>query len=147
MGRGVAWSFMAGVRVLVSGMGGELGARVAGLLEDEPWVGSLEGIDVVPPRARLRRAVFHRIVPGQHDRTVETVTRFNPHVVVHIAVWEPYSRATPANARQFTDDAATSILGAAAECRARRSADRLRDDHPATAGNHRGRPLRRQCLP
>lgn len=99
-------------------MGGELGARVASLLEDEPWVGSLEGIDVVPPRSRLRRAVFHRIVPGQHDRTVETVTRFNPHVVVHIAVWEPYSRATPANARRFTDDAATSILGAAAECRA-----------------------------
>lgn len=99
-------------------MGGELGARVAGLLEDEPWVGPLEGIDVVPPRHRLRRAVFHRIVAGQHERTVETITRFNPHVVVHIAVWEPYSRATPANARQFTDDAATSILGAAAECRA-----------------------------
>ncbi len=99
-------------------MGGELGARVAGLLEDEPWVGSLEGIDVVPPRSRLRRAVFHRIVAGEHERTVETVTRFNPHVVVHIAVWEPYSRATPTHARQFTDDAATSILGAAAECRA-----------------------------
>jgi UDP-glucose 4-epimerase len=109
---------MAGVRVLVSGMGGELGARVAGLLEDEPWVGPLEGIDVVPPRHRLRRAVFHRIVAGQHERTVETVIRFNPHVVIHMAVWEPYSRATPANARRFTDDAATSILGAAAECRA-----------------------------
>lgn len=109
---------MAGVRVLVSGMGGELGSRVATLLEDEPWVGQLEGIDVVPPRSRLRRAAFHRIVEGEHDRTVETVTRFNPHVVVHIAVWEPYSRATPANARRLTDDAATSILGAAAECRA-----------------------------
>ena len=42
----------------------------------------------------------------------------NPHVVVHVAVWEPYSRAAPATARQLTDDAATSILGAAAECRA-----------------------------
>lgn len=88
------------------------------LLENEPWVGPLEGIDTDPPRRRLRRAVFHRIVPGQHDRTVEEITRFNPHVLVHIAVWEPYSRATPANARQLTDDAATSILGAAAECRA-----------------------------
>jgi UDP-glucose 4-epimerase len=108
---------MAGVRVLVSGMGGELGSRVASLLEDEPWVGSLEGIDVDPPRRRLRRTVFHRIVPGQHDRTVATVTRFDPHVVVHVAVWEPHARAGTATARSLTDDAATSILGAAAECR------------------------------
>lgn len=97
-------------------MGGELGARIASLLEDEPWVGSLEGIDADPPRRRLRRTVFHRIVPGQHDRTVETVTRFDPHVVVHAAVWEPHARAGTATARRLTDDAATSILGAAAEC-------------------------------
>ncbi len=98
-------------------MGGELGARVAALLEDEPWVGSLEGIDVDPPRHRLRRTVFHRIVPGQHDRTVDTVTRFDPHVVVHVAVWEPHARAATDRARSLTDEAATSILGAAAECR------------------------------
>lgn len=109
---------VTGVRVLVSGMGGELGSRVASLLEDEPWVGSLEGIDADPPRRRLRRTTFHRIVPGQHDRTVETVLAFNPHVVVHIAVWEPHARAGTATARTLTDDAATSILGAAAECRA-----------------------------
>jgi UDP-glucose 4-epimerase len=106
------------MRVLVSGMGGELGSRVAGLLEDEPWVGSLEGIDADPPRRRLRRAVFHRIVPGQHDRTVETVMDFNPHLVVHVAVWEPHARASTDTARTLTDDAATSILGAAAECKA-----------------------------
>ncbi len=91
---------------------------MASLLEDEPWVGSLEGIDVDPPRRRLRRAIFHRIVPGQHDRIVHEVTRFNPHVVVHVAVWEPHARANPARAQRLTDDAATSILGAAAECRA-----------------------------
>jgi UDP-glucose 4-epimerase len=108
---------MAGRRVLVSGMGGELGSRVASLLEDEPWVTSLEGIDGDPPRRRLRRAVFHRIVPGQHERTVEVIARFDPHVLVHIAVWEPFSRATPARAAALTDDAAISILGAAAECR------------------------------
>ena len=109
---------MAGQRVLVSGMGGELGSRVTSLLEKEPWVGSLEGIDADPPRRRLHRAVFHRIVPGHHDRIVEVVKKFNPHVVVHVAVWEPHSRATPGVARDLTDDAATSILGAAAECRA-----------------------------
>ena len=107
---------MAGVRVLVSGMGGELGSRVASLLEDEPWVGPLEGIDVDPPRRRLRRAVFHRIVPGQHDRIVAEVTRFDPHVLVHVAVWEPHARANPEAAKRLTDDAAISVLGAAAEC-------------------------------
>lgn len=104
--------------MLISGMGGELGCKVASLLEDEPWVGSLEGIDADPPRYRLRRAVFHRIVPGDHDRLVEQVIRYNPHVVVHISVWEPYSRAAPGRAAQFTDDAAMSILGGAAECSA-----------------------------
>ena len=99
-------------------MGGELGSRVASLLEQQAWVGQIEGIDADPPRRRLRRTVFHRIVPGQHDRTVKVVTDFNPHVVVHVAVWEPHARAATGLARRLTDDAATSILGAAAECRA-----------------------------
>jgi UDP-glucose 4-epimerase len=107
-----------GRRVLVSGMGGDLGSRVSVLLEREDWVGRLVGLDVDPPRRRLHRAEFHLITPTDHDRIVDLITTFNPHVVVHIAVWEPYSRATPALARQLTDDAATSILGAAAECRA-----------------------------
>ena len=106
-----------GQRVLISGMGGEIGSRVASLLENEPWVESLEGIDADPPRRRLRRAVYHRIVPGDHDRIVDVVTKFDPHVLVHLAVWEPHSRANPERARLLTDDAATSILGAAAECR------------------------------
>ena len=108
----------AGRRVLVSGMGGDLGSRVAEQLEQEAWVGELVGIDVDPPRRRLHRAAFHLISPVEHDRTVETITAFDPHVVVHLAVWEPHSRASPSTARQLTDDAATSILGAAAECRA-----------------------------
>ena len=99
-------------------MGGDLGSRVSALLEDQPWVGELVGLDTDPPRRRMRRAAFHLVSPTDHDRVVDTITAFNPHVVVHIAVWEPYSRANPATARQLTDDAATSILGAAAECRA-----------------------------
>jgi UDP-glucose 4-epimerase len=104
-------------RVLVSGMGGDLGSRVAALLEQEDWVGELVGIDRDPPRRRLHRARFHLIHPHDHDRIVDTVTAFDPHVVVHLAVWEPHSRANPATARRYTDDAATSFLGAAAECR------------------------------
>ncbi|NND75302.1 MAG: NAD-dependent epimerase/dehydratase family protein [Ilumatobacter sp.] len=109
---------MAGRRVFVSGVGGELGTLVASLLEDESWVGSLSGIDADPPRRRLQRTAFHRIHPDDHDRIVETVTEFNPHVLVHVGVWEPNARAAPKVAAALTDQAATSVIGAAAECRA-----------------------------
>lgn len=107
---------MRGQRVLVSGMGGELGSLVATMLEDEPWVGALCGIDVDPPRRRLHRAEFHRIEPSHRERIVDVVTGFDPHVLVHLAVWEPDARAATGHARELTDQAAVSILGAAAEC-------------------------------
>ena len=84
---------MRGQRVLVSGMGGELGSLVASLLESEPWVGSILGIDVDPPRRRLRRSEFHLIEPSDRERIVDVVTRFDPHVLIHLAVWEPDARA------------------------------------------------------
>ncbi|MEM1336047.1 MAG: NAD-dependent epimerase/dehydratase family protein, partial [Actinomycetota bacterium] len=108
---------MAGQRVFVSGVGGELGTQTASLLEAAPWVGALAGIDADPPRSRLKRTAFHRIHPDEHDRIVQTVIDFDPHVLVHIGVWEPDARATPERAAALTDSAATSILGAAAECR------------------------------
>ena len=107
---------MPGQRVLVSGMGGELGSLVASLLEAEPWVGALSGIDVDPPRRRLRKAQFHLIEPSNRQRIIDVVTSFNPHVVVHLAVWEPDARAGTSRARQFTSEATTAIFGAAAEC-------------------------------
>lgn len=107
---------MAGRRVFVSGVGGELGIQVASMLEDEPWVGSLAGIDADPPRRRLKRTAYHRIHPDEHDRIVSTVIDFDPHVLVHVGVWEPDARANPQVAAHLTDSAATSILGAAAEC-------------------------------
>jgi UDP-glucose 4-epimerase len=97
-------------------MGGELGSLVASLLESEGWVGSLLGIDVDPPRRRLRRAEFHRIEPSDRSRIVDVVTAFDPHVLVHVAVWEPDARAGTAYAKQLTSDAALSLMGAAAEC-------------------------------
>ncbi len=107
---------MRGQRVLVSGMGSELGSLVASVLESQPWVGPIEGIDVDPPRRRLRKAVFHRIDPSNRARVLEVVTRFDPHVVIHVSVWEPDARVNTATARQLTESAAVSILGAAAEC-------------------------------
>jgi UDP-glucose 4-epimerase len=107
---------MAGRRVFVSGVGGELGTLVASLLEAEDWVGALSGIDADPPRRRLHRTAFHRIHPDEHDRIVQTVVDFDPHVLVHVGVWEPDARAAPDAAAMLTDQAATSIIGAAAEC-------------------------------
>ncbi len=109
---------MAGQRVFVSGVGGELGTLVASLLEAEDWVGALSGIDADPPRRRLDRTDYHRIDPQDHDRIVDTVVSFNPHVLIHVGVWEPDARANPHRAAVLTDQAATSIIGAAAECKA-----------------------------
>ncbi len=107
---------MRGARVLVSGMGGELGSLVASLLEGEAWVGSLLGIDVDPPRRRLRRAEFHLASFADRSRIVDLVGAFNPHVVMHLAVWEPDARAGSQHAKRLTDEAVESVLGAAAEC-------------------------------
>jgi UDP-glucose 4-epimerase len=107
---------MAGQRVFMSGVGGELGTQIATLLENEDWVGALSGIDADPPRSRFARTEFHRIHPHQHERIVETVMDFDPHVLVHVGVWEPDARANPRLAAELTDRAALSILGAAAEC-------------------------------
>lgn len=103
-------------RVFISGAGGELGTRVASMLEHESWVGELAGIDIDPPRHRLQRTTFHRIEPHDHERIVQTVVDFNPHMLVHVGVWEPDARARPRLAAELTDHAATSIIGAAAEC-------------------------------
>lgn len=107
---------MATKRVFISGAGGELGTRVASLLEEQDWVGEIAGIDVDPPRHRLHRTMFHRVGPHEHARIVETVVDFDPHVLVHMGVWEPDARARPRQASELTDHAATSIIGAAAEC-------------------------------
>ncbi|MFM8268403.1 MAG: NAD-dependent epimerase/dehydratase family protein [Ilumatobacteraceae bacterium] len=107
---------MSGRRVLVSGMGSELGSLVAQMLESEPWVGRLVGIDVDPPRRRLRRAEFHRLAPADRDRIVDVVTELDPHVVVNLSIWEPDARAPLAVARRFTAESATAVIGAAAEC-------------------------------
>ena len=41
------------MRVLITGMGGELGTRVANLLESDPGVDEILGMDWSPPRRRI----------------------------------------------------------------------------------------------
>lgn len=109
-------SSATGRRVLITGMGGQLGSLIASELEKEPWVASITGIDSDPPRRRLNRCQFHRIDAADAARTREVIESVDPHVLIHVAVWEPDARATPRHAEVFTRDAANSVFGAAASC-------------------------------
>jgi UDP-glucose 4-epimerase len=100
-------------RVLITGMGGELGTRVAQLIEQRPWAGDVMGVDFVPPRRRLRRAEFRRIDPRDRDRLADFVHDFAPTVVAHFGVYEPASRMSPASAYERTELCTIAALSAA----------------------------------
>lgn len=103
------------MRVLITGMGGELGTRVALLLEPDPQIGELLGIDVDPPRRRLRRAAFRRVDPRDRRRVVDIVREFAPTVVIHLGVYEPHARSGPRTSRERTLTGSIAALGAAAD--------------------------------
>jgi UDP-glucose 4-epimerase len=102
------------VRVLLTGMGGELGTRMAQLLEERADVAEIVGVDIVPPRRRLRRSEFHRIDPRDRDRLVDFVTELAPTAVAHYGVYEPDSRVGPREAEALTEASTVAALGAAA---------------------------------
>ena len=95
----------AGRRVLVSGMGGDLGSRVAELLEQEDWVGELVGIDVDPPRRRLHRAdvpphLTRRARPHRRDDHGVQPARRRPHRGVGAALARQPGDGPPAHRRR-----------------------------------------------
>ncbi len=102
------------MKVLVTGMGGELGTRVAELLEQRAWATEIVGVDFVPPRRRLRRAEFRRIDPRDRDKLVQFVEEVAPNVVAHFGVYEPSSRMTPVSASERTELCTIAALSAAA---------------------------------
>lgn len=104
------------MRVLITGMGGELGTRVANLLEgDETWT-EIMGLDGYPPRRRITRTAFHRVDPADRRKAVRLVRDFDPQVIVHLGVYEPNAHFDPTPARLGTAGSAVSVLGAAASC-------------------------------
>lgn len=105
-----------GLKILITGMGGELGTRVANLLEDDPAVSAIIGMDIDPPRRRLRRAEFQRIDPRNRIRTADVVRRFQPTGLVHIGTYEPYARSSPKAAMERTASGTIAALSAAASC-------------------------------
>lgn len=101
------------MRVLLTGMGGDFGARTAAIVEADPAVEAVLGIDAYPPRRRLYASRFLRIDPRDTERTAAAVREFEPTVVLHLGVWEPDARATPAVAHRRTMDGTRAALGAA----------------------------------
>ena len=102
------------MRVLITGMGGELGTRVAQLLEERSEVTEIVGVDFVPPRRRLRRSEFHRIDPRDREKLTAFVTEFAPEAVAHFGIYEPGSRLSPNVASRYTRACAIAALGGAA---------------------------------
>jgi UDP-glucose 4-epimerase len=104
---------MKGRRVLITGMGGELGSLVASNVERSEWADDILGFDVDPPRRRLSRARFVRVAPTEHDRIAELISDFNPHVLLHVGVWEPHARLSTDHAAQCTEQVAKAVFDAA----------------------------------
>lgn len=102
-------------RVLVTSMGGELGTRVTLLLEADPSVTEIVGMDIDPPRRRLRRSTFHRLDPRDRRKVVAVVRDFAPQAVVHLGIYEPDARSSPRYAAEQTSSGTLAVLGAAAE--------------------------------
>jgi UDP-glucose 4-epimerase len=110
------------VRVLVTGMGGEIGIRVTNLLERDHNINDVLGVDIDPPRRRMHRAEFRRVDPRDRRKLVRIVRDFEPTAVVHLGVYEPNARAGPDLARSLTHEFTLAALGAAADSR---SLDRI----------------------
>lgn len=102
------------MRVLITGMGGELGTRTAQLLEERTEVTDIVGLDFVPPRRRLRRAEFHRLDLRDRERLAALVREVEPTAIAHFGVYEPHSRTSPRQAAAFTEAVTYAVLGAAA---------------------------------
>jgi UDP-glucose 4-epimerase len=103
------------VRVLVTGMGGELGTRAAQLLEERDDVTEIAGCDLFPPRRRLRRSEFRRLDPRDQESITEFVEEFAPDAVLHYGVYEPDSRLRPAEAAEASEACTVHVLTAAAK--------------------------------
>src|SRR5262245_51309297 len=107
-------------RIFISGMGGELGTLVAQRLESEPGIAAIVGCDLDPPRARLRRAAFDLVDTSDGNATSALVRAVEPTHLVHLGVYEPDARSTPAMAARRNEIGALHVLGAAAQGRALR---------------------------
>lgn len=103
---------MTGARVFITGMGGEIGTRVARVLEADSTVEAIFGVDLEPPRRWMKRADFHFVRPTDGPRVRELVEAFGPTTVIHLWAFEPHSRSTPTQAKMRTRAGTESLFAA-----------------------------------
>ena len=101
---------MSGRRIVVTGLGGELGSLVGSLLEEDSSIGEIVGIDTNPPRRRLKRSAFHLVDSSDRDRIGTIINDANPHVIIHLGVWEPHARLNTADAKQHTEQLGEAVF-------------------------------------
>jgi UDP-glucose 4-epimerase len=97
-------------------MGGELGSRVAQLLEERREIDEIAGADFVPPRRRLQRSRFRRIDPRQRSLLAQYVADARPTAICHLGVYEPFARSGPRSAAPRTSTGTIAALGGAVRC-------------------------------
>src|SRR3954469_335716 len=102
------------MRVLITGMGGELGTRLANQLGAEPGVEAVMGLDIDPPRRR-HPAEFHRVDPRDREKSAALIGRFEPTALVHLGVYEPYARSSPRSAVERTAAGTLTAVRAAVD--------------------------------
>lgn len=93
---------MSQQRLLVVGVGSELGSLATTLLEQDPRFTDIVGIDVHPPRRRLRHTTFIRVEHTDTSELVRRVVAHRPDVIAHLGVWEPHARLATNDARIAT---------------------------------------------
>lgn len=103
---------MSEQRLLVIGVGSELGSLATSLLERDERFTDIVGIDVHPPRRRLRRTNFARVEHDDHTTFVQRIIGHRPDVVVHLGVWEPHARLGTDDARVATGSYANALCEA-----------------------------------
>lgn len=82
------------------------------MLEEQEWVGPILGVDADPPRRRLNRTNFKRVALNQTAMVSQIIMDFDPHVIVHLGVWEPNARLSPDEADRTTSDVGRSVFDA-----------------------------------
>jgi len=103
------------MRIAIVGMGGDIGTGVALRFHRDPEV-SMLGIDMEPPRRRIRRTEFHRVDPTEVEARTLLLREFDPHVLIHLGIYEPHSRSNPVSAEIRTRAATRSVFQAALDC-------------------------------
>lgn len=104
---------MSGRRIVVTGLGGELGSLVGAMLEEQSWVGTISGLDVNPPRRRLKRSSFQLVDAFDRRGIMQFIADADPHVIIHVGVWEPHARVAAPDAKAFTDAMSEAVFDAA----------------------------------